>query len=56
MHVSKAGFGSALKRGMGRAAILLQKEPHDVDLNAELLRACTKMRIPVIAIGWSGRW
>lgn len=41
-RISAAGFGPALKKGMGRAAVLLQKEPHDADLNAELLRACTR--------------
>ena len=30
----------ALRRGTGRAAILLQKDPQNPELNAELLRAC----------------
>ena len=33
-------FRQALEKGLGGAAILLQKDPHDKDLNAQLLRAC----------------
>lgn len=40
MHASAAEFWGALKKGTGRAAILLQKDPYNTDLNAELLRAC----------------
>ncbi len=42
MHATRADFGSALRKGMGRAALLLQEKPDDAELNAELLRACTK--------------
>jgi hypothetical protein len=42
MHATKADFGSLLKKGLGRAAILLQEEPDDADLNAQLLHACTE--------------
>jgi hypothetical protein len=42
VHATKTDFGSLVKKGLGRAAILLQKEPDDADLNAQLLRACTE--------------
>jgi hypothetical protein len=42
MHATKADFGSLLKKGLGRAAIMLQDAPDDADLNAQLLRACTE--------------
>ena len=42
MHATKADFGSLLKKGLGRAAIMLQEAPDDADLNAQLLRACTE--------------
>lgn len=39
---SAAEFRGALKKGTGRAAILLRKDPHNADLNAELLRGCVE--------------
>lgn len=35
-----AAFRALLSRGSGRAALLLQQDPANVELNAELLRAC----------------
>src|SRR4051794_12566178 len=40
MSPSVPAFGSALRKGLGRAMILLRQEPDDAALRAELLRAC----------------
>src|SRR3954453_19146871 len=40
MSPSVPAFGSALKKGLGRAMILLRQEPDNAALRAELLRAC----------------
>ena len=39
---SAAEFRDALRKGTGRAAVLLRRDPRNVDLGAELLRACTE--------------
>ena len=40
MSSSVAAFGSALRKGLGRAMILLRQEPDSPALQAELMRAC----------------
>ena len=42
VHATKADFGSLLKKGLERAAIRLQEDPDDMDLNAQFLRARTE--------------
>ena len=41
-QASAIEFWEALRRGSGRAAVLLQKEPQNPELNTELLRACVE--------------
>ena len=41
-YSSASELREALRRGTGRAAILLQKEPQNPELNAELRRACVE--------------
>src|SRR4051812_36580418 len=40
MSPSVPAFGSALRKGLGRAMVLLRREPDNAALRAELLRAC----------------
>jgi hypothetical protein len=40
MSPSVPAFGSALRKGLGRAMILLRQEPDSPALQAELMRAC----------------